>query len=108
MIARTAFTQLGYSTVLLVATILAMSVIYLAPPLLLLTRDPIAIVCGVVAWLLMSIAYVPTLRLYDRSIAWAPLLPRVALFYVVATMDSALRYWTGRGGLWKGRVQIAR
>jgi hopene-associated glycosyltransferase HpnB len=108
MIARTAFTQLGYSTVLLMATILAMSVIYLAPPLLLLTRDPIAITCGAAAWLLMSIAYVPTLRLYGRSIAWAPLLPRVALFYVVATVDSALRYWTGRGGLWKGRVQIAR
>jgi hopene-associated glycosyltransferase HpnB len=108
MIARTAFTQLRYSTVLLIGTILAMAVIYLAPPLLLLTRDPIAAACGVVAWLLMSIAYVPTLRLYNCSLAWAPLLPRVALFYIVATVDSALRYWTGRGGLWKGRVQVPR
>jgi hypothetical protein len=55
----------------------------------------------------MSISYVPTLRLYSRSIAWAPLLPRVALFYMVATIDSALRYWTGRGGEWKGRIQSA-
>ncbi len=108
MIARTAFTQLGYSTPLLVGTILAMAVIYLAPPLLLLTGDPIAAGCGAVAWLLMSISYVPTLQLYGRSIAWAALLPRVALFYVVATVDSALRYWTGRGGQWKGRVQISR
>jgi len=107
MIARTAFTQLGYSPVLLIATILAMAIIYLAPPLLLLTRDAIAAACGVVAWLLMSIAYVPTLRLYGRSLAWALLLPLVALFYMVATLDSAFRYWTGRGGLWKGRIQTA-
>jgi hopene-associated glycosyltransferase HpnB len=108
MIARTAFTQLRYSALLLIGTILAMAVIYLAPPLLLLTGDPIAAGCGAAAWFLMSISYVPTLRLYGRSIAWAPLLPRVALFYMVATVDSALRYWTGRGGQWKGRVQISR
>jgi hopene-associated glycosyltransferase HpnB len=107
MIARTAFTQLGYSDALLLGTILVMAVIYLAPPLLLLTGDPIAAVFGVAAWLLMSVSYVPTLRLYNRSIAWAPLLPRVALFYMVATVDSALRYWTGRGGQWKGRVHTA-
>jgi hopene-associated glycosyltransferase HpnB len=108
MIARTAFTQLGYSAALLIATILAMAVIYLAPPLLILTRDPIAIMCGATAWLLMIISYVPTLRLYDRSIAWAPLLPFAALFYIIATVDSAVRYWTGRGGLWKGRIQLVR
>jgi len=107
MIARTAFTQLGYSTPLLIGTIVAMAIIYLAPPLLLLTGDPIAAGCGAAAWLLMSISYAPTLRLYGRSIAWAPLLPRVALFYMVATVDSALRYWTGHGGEWKGRVQSA-
>jgi hopene-associated glycosyltransferase HpnB len=107
MIARTAFTQLGYSDTLLLVTILAMTVIYLAPPLLLLTGDPIAAACGVTAWLLMSIAYMPTLRLYNLSIGWAPLLPRVALFYMVATVDSALRYWSGRGGEWKGRVHTA-
>jgi len=108
MIARTAFTQLGYSPMLLIGTIIAMAIMYLAPPLLLLTGDPIAAGCGAAAWLLMSMSYVPTLRFYDRSIAWAPLLPRVALFYMVATVDSALRYWTGRGGEWKGRVQASR
>ena len=107
MIARTAFTQLRYSASLLIGTILSMAVIYLAPPLLLLTGDPIAAGCGASAWLLMSISYMPTLRLYQRSIAWPPLLPRVALFYMVATVDSALRYWTGRGGQWKGRIQSA-
>ena len=108
MIARTAFTQLDYSAALLLATVLAMAVIYLAPPLLILTRDPIAAACGAGAWLLMIVSYTPALRFYGRSIAWAPLLPLVALFYMIATVDSAVRYWTGRGGLWKGRVQIAR
>jgi len=77
MISRSAFTQLGHSVWLLAGTILGMAVIYLAPPL----------------------------RFYQRSVAWAPLLPLVALFYMIATVDSAVRYFAGRGGLWKGRVQ---
>ena len=39
---------------------------------------------------------------------WAPLLPLVALFYISATIDSAIAYWTGRGGFWKGRIQDER
>ena len=108
MIARTAFTQLRYSAVLLACTILGLAVIYVAPPILLLTRNPIAIACGALAWLLMTISYIPILRFYGRSILWLPALPLVAIFYMVATIDSAVRYWTGRGGSWKGRVQAAR
>ena len=40
-----------------------------------------------------------------RSPAWAPLLPLVALFYVGATVASAWRFWRGKGGQWKARVQ---
>jgi len=93
---------------LLAGTILGMAVVYLAPPLLLFTRNPLAAVFGLAAWILMSIAYSPTLRFYGRSAAWAPLLPLVALFYISATIDSAIAYWTGRGGLWKGRIQDER
>jgi len=105
MISRSAFTQLGHSAWLLAGTILGMAVIYLAPPLLILTRDRIAAACGMAAWILMMISYVPPLRFYRRSVAWALLLPLVALFYMIATVDSAVRYFAGRGGLWKGRVQ---
>jgi hopene-associated glycosyltransferase HpnB len=104
MISRTAFAQLQHSTVLLAATVLGMAVIYLAPPLLLLARNPL----GAAAWILMSVAYVPALRFHGRSPAFAPLLPLIALFYISATIDSALAYWTGRGGLWKGRIQDER
>ncbi len=105
MISRSAFTQLHHSLWLLAGTILGMAVIYLAPPLLILTGDRIAAVCGLAAWILMMISYVPTLRFYRRSAAWAPLLPLIALFYMIATVDSAIRYFSGSGGLWKGRVQ---
>lgn len=105
MISRTAFAQLRHSTLLLAVTILGMAIIYLAPPLLLLTGKPLPSIFGLAAWLLMMIAYAPALKFYGRSVAWAPLLPAVALFYMSATVDSALAYWSGRGGVWKDRVQ---
>jgi len=108
MISRTAFAQLHHSALLLLGTILGMAVIYLAPPALLLTHNPLANFLGLAAWILMSIAYAPALRFYGRSIAWAPFLPLIALFYISATVDSAIAYWTGRGGVWKDRVQDAK
>jgi len=105
MIARTAFTQLRHSTLLLIATLSGIAAIYVAPPLLLFTRYW---ALGLAAWILMAIAYIPTLRLYRRSLLWAPVLPLVALFYMAATLDSAVQYWSGRGGAWKGRIQDVR
>jgi hopene-associated glycosyltransferase HpnB len=102
MIARTAFTQLRYSPWLLVGTLLGMSVIYLVPPL-------VALVWGAwpawLAWAIMTCAYAPMLRYYRRNVLWAPLLPLIALFYTGATWASAWRYWRGKGGQWKARVQ---
>lgn len=108
MIARTAFTQLRYSVWLLAGTILGMAVLYLAPVLLLLSGDRMAFALGLAAWLLMTLAFLPSLRFYGRSILWGPALPLVACFYLGATLDSAIRYWAGRGGVWKGRAQAAR
>jgi hopene-associated glycosyltransferase HpnB len=107
MISRTAFTQLHHSMLLLAGTVFAMAIIYLAPPLLILTGDGIASACGITAWMLMMISYLPTLRFYRRSVAWGLALPLIALFYMIATVDSAVHYWSGRGGLWKGRAQDA-
>ena len=104
MVARTAYTQLGRSPLLLAGTVAAMSVTYLAPPLLTLRGGPAALLAGL-AWLAMAVAFVPVLRLYRQSPAMAPLLPAIALFYVAATVDSARRHWLGKGGEWKGRVQ---
>jgi hypothetical protein len=105
MISRTAFTQLRHSTVLLCATIVGMLVIYLAPPVLIFNADSRAAILALAAWIAMAISYIPTLRSYRRSISWPPLLPVIALFYIGATIESAIQYWTGKGGVWKDRVQ---
>ena len=55
----------------------------------------------------MSIAFLPTLRAYGASPLLAPLLPLIALFYLAATVASAVQFWRGRGGYWKGRFQAA-
>jgi hopene-associated glycosyltransferase HpnB len=104
MIARTAFTQLRYSPLLLAGTVTGMFLIYLVPPLFALAVGTLAWPAWA-AWILMCIAYAPMLRYYRRSILWAPTLPLIALFYVSATIGSAVRYWTGKGGQWKTRVQ---
>jgi hopene-associated glycosyltransferase HpnB len=107
MIARCAFAQLGYSAPLLVATVLLLLLVFLAPPLLLLSGPNAASALGALAWLLMSIAFLPVLRRYRCPLWLAPLLPAIALFYTAATVASALMYWRGRGGRWKGRFQAA-
>lgn len=104
MIARTAFTQLRYSPWLLIGTLIGMTLIYLTPPVVALVLGPFGWPAWL-AWLAMSCAYAPMLRYYGRSPAWAPALPLVALFYVGATVASAVRYWRGKGGQWKARVQ---
>ncbi len=108
MISRTAFTQLRHSVLMLAGTVIGLTLTYLAPVVLVIAGPNLEVhVLGASAWLLMSVAYWPTLRFYGRSPLWAPFLPAVALFYLCATVYSAIGYWTGRGGLWKGRVQDA-
>jgi hopene-associated glycosyltransferase HpnB len=105
MISRTAYAQLRHSAFLLVMTIVGMALIFLAPPLLLLSGKPLPAIFGLASWFLMMISYAPSLKFYGRSVLWSPLLPAVALFYMSATIDSALAYWSGRGGVWKDRIQ---
>ena len=103
LIARTAFTQLRYSFPLLLGTLLAMALIYLAPVALPFAHHPRQRILGACAWLLMSLLYLPTIRFYRLSPAWAVTLPLTALFYSYATLLSAARFWLGRGAQWKGR-----
>ncbi|MGD0618477.1 MAG: glycosyltransferase [Bryobacteraceae bacterium] len=108
MIARTAFTQLRHSALLLAGTLAGMALIYLAPPLLLFAPNNVARALGLAAWILMSAAYIPALRFYRQPVLLAPLLPLTAAFYTFATVESAVRYWRGSGGMWKGRVQDSK
>ena len=105
MISRTAFTQLRYSALMLTGTLLAMTLVFLLPPALAFAAAQPARGLGALAWLLMSLAYLPALLYYRRSPLWAPFLPLVAAFYAGCTVHSAVQHWRGAGGLWKGRVQ---
>jgi hopene-associated glycosyltransferase HpnB len=107
MIVRSAYAQLGYSAPMLILTVVMLMLTYVAPPLLLLSSQPVAILSGAVAWAGMTIAFLPTLRAYDAPLSLAPLLPLIVLFYVAATVASAVQFWRGRGGYWKGRFQAA-
>ena len=106
MISRSAFNQLRHSNILLFLSIVGMAVTYLFPPALVFAahRMAPAVLAGL-AWLLMVISYVPVLRLYRLNPLWALALPLAAVFYVGATFHSAWKYWRGRGGEWKGRIQ---
>ena len=108
VVSRTAFTQLRYSAAMLIVTLFGMLVLYVAPPLLALGARGAARWSGAAAWMLMVIAYLPALRFYRLSPFRAPTLPLIAGFYVAATAGSAIRYWRGEGGEWKGRMQARR
>lgn len=108
MVARTAYTQLNYSPLLLVGSILGMTIVYLIPVIGLLVglawSDVTLASASLVVWGLMAIAYSPIVRFYQRSPFLAVALPGIAFMYTLMTLDSALRYWQGRGGAWKGRT----
>jgi hopene-associated glycosyltransferase HpnB len=105
MVARSAFAQLRYSPLLLAGTVVGMLLTYLAPPLLALFASGAAQAIGIAAWLLMTIAFMPTLRFYRLPLYWSLALPAIAFLYMLYTLDSAYQYVRGRGGSWKGRAQ---
>jgi hopene-associated glycosyltransferase HpnB len=116
MVARSAYTQLRYSPALLAGTVAGLCWLYLLPPVAALgglaaagghLAGPAVWWCagaGLAGWALMTLSYLPVLRLYRLSPLRAPCLPVVALLYTAMTVDSARRHRLGRGGEWKGRA----
>ncbi len=105
MVSRTAYAQLGYSPLLLAGTIAGLALVYLAPVALAIFADGIPQFLGLFVWLLMALAFRPTLRLYGLSAFWGVALPAIAAIYMAFTLDSAYQHARGRGGMWKGRAQ---
>jgi hopene-associated glycosyltransferase HpnB len=105
MVSRTAFAQLRYSPLLLAGTILGLALTYLAPVALAIFATGVPQFVGIFVWILMALAFRPTLRFYRMSWLWAPALPAIAAVYMAFTIDSAYQHARGRGGMWKGRVQ---
>jgi hopene-associated glycosyltransferase HpnB len=118
MVARSAYTQLRYSPALLAGTVAGLCWLYLLPPVAALGGLTAAVAgghpagpavwwcagAGLAGWALMTLSYLPVLRLYRLSPLRAPCLPVIALLYTAMTVDSARRHRRGRGGEWKGRA----
>lgn len=105
MVVRSAYAQLHYSPLLLLGTAAGMVLTYLVPPFMAIFGSGGARIIGLGTWVLMAVAFQPTLRLYRLSPLWGAVLPAIACQYLLFTLDSAYQYVRGRGGAWKGRVQ---
>jgi hypothetical protein len=104
MVSRSAYSQLRYSPLALVGTILGMAITFVAPPILALFAAGLPRYLGLFAWAAMSLSFVPTLRYYRLSPIWSVALPGIALLYMIYTLQSAYQHFRRRGGQWKGRV----
>jgi len=117
MVARSAYTQLRYSPAVLAGTLTGLLFLYALPPAGAITglvavlaggdgTAALALGAGLAGWALMSLSYLPMLRLYRLSPLRAPGLPLIALLYAAMTADSARRHYAGRGAEWRGRVNL--
>ncbi len=100
MVARSAYVQLKFSPVLLAASTLGMALVFVVPPVSAISGS----VLGLAAWAIMAASFVPTLRRFGLNLIWAPLLPGIALFYMAATIGSAVNHYRGAGVVWKDRA----
>lgn len=116
MVARTAYTQLRYSSALLLGTVMGMTLVYIVPPAALI-GGRVALwltgeynfslslsALGLAGLTLMFTSYLPMLQWYHTSRLFSLLLPVAALLYTLMALDSGRRHWQGRGGAWKGRT----
>ena len=117
MVARSAYTQLRYSPAVLAGTLTGLLFLYALPPAGAITglvavlaggdgTAALALGAGLAGWALMSLSYLPMLRLYRLSPLRAPGLPLIALLYAAMTADSARRHYAGRGAEWRGRTNL--
>lgn len=105
MVTRTAYAQLGYSPLMLLATVVAMAWVFVLPLTLAVAASGLPALLGAAAYALMAASFVPMLRLYRLSPLWGLALPLIAIAYAAWTVESAVHYAFGRGGMWKGRTQ---
>ena len=107
MVARSAYTQLRYSPLLLMGTLAGMVLTYVVPPLAIafgiIFGDPLSGLMGLATWALMTASYLPSVALYRLPRSWALALPFAAAIYTMMTISSAWRHRSGGGARWKGR-----
>ena len=105
MVSRTAYTQLRYSFVLLLATTMVMTTLFAAPPVALVAGASIeSAVLGGLALAAMATAYAPVVRFYRLPLSWTLSLPVAAMLFLAMTLSSAVACWRGTRATWKDRA----
>jgi hopene-associated glycosyltransferase HpnB len=104
MVARTAFAQLHHSVGLLVLCTMVMVLVYQLPVITVVSSKVLIRSLSLCSLVIMLLTYVPILRFYHRSLAWALGLPLIAALFLAMSWTSAIRYWRGERTRWKGRI----
>ncbi|MFQ5659488.1 MAG: glycosyltransferase [Gammaproteobacteria bacterium] len=104
MVSRTAFTQLRYSTSLLLLCTLLLIAAFCLPVIALFSQEPVTVGVSILDILLMVGSYLPTLKYYGMSGFWGFTLPITAMLYLLMTWSSAINRWYGTGAFWKDRT----
>jgi hypothetical protein len=108
MVSRSAFTQLRYSTVWLVAATALMVCLTLVPvagvTAGVLAGEPRLWLVAAAAWLAFAAAYGPVVSFYRLPLAWATTLPLASALFLAMTWSSAIAYWRGTRASWKART----
>lgn len=110
MVRRTAFTELNYSWLRLIGTVVGLAITFGLPPLFFLcglvffglpsvvdaevsVRLALLLMLeGGIAWGLMTMVYLPAVRFFDLRSVWGFSLPLAAMLYEAMTIDSAFRH----------------
>ncbi|MGR8949875.1 MAG: glycosyltransferase [Gammaproteobacteria bacterium] len=103
MVARTAYTQLHYSVFLLLVCTTLMLLGYVSPFLAMLFGNGFAKIFGALAFCLLCLSYIPTIRYYELPLWWSTTLPLAGAMFLAMTWTSAFRYARGERSRWKNR-----
>jgi len=119
MVRRTAFTELRYSWLRLSGTLIGMALMFIVPPLWTLggigmglmywtqtlwnelSYSAFLLLSGFCAWTVMAGVYLPAVRFFRLPFLWCWTLPIAGVLYEGMTLDSAIRYITGRRIGWR-------
>jgi hopene-associated glycosyltransferase HpnB len=119
MVARSAFTQLGYRYWLVPLVLAGLAAFFAAPPFLvvvslvevLLGPSPplgsalVTVLAASAAWGLEALALLPAVRHHRVPVLpFAFTLPLASVLYGAMTLASAWEHFRGRGSRWKGRT----
>lgn len=100
MVRRSAFEELRFSWPRLAACMAALALVFVVPPLAVLSGG-LSALAGGAAWLLGAACYLPAVRHFRQPAPLALTLPIAGILYGAMTLDSALRHALGKAEGWR-------